>query len=53
MKRNLWHGRPYTEYTGSIGDLRQKIPTFMISDFRIGQQGVNEFLSVIGPRTLR
>ena len=47
MKRNLWHGRPYTEYTGPIDDLRQKIPTFMISDFRIGQQGVNEFLSVI------
>ena len=34
MKRSLWQSRPYTEHTGFIGDLRQKIPTFTISDFR-------------------
>ena len=52
MKHNPWQGRPYTEHTGSIGDLRQKIPTFTISDFRIGRQGVNEFLSVIAREPL-
>ena len=47
MKHNSLLGRPYTEHFGSISDLRQKIPTFTISDFRIGQQGINEFLSII------
>lgn len=52
MKRSLWQSRPYTEHIGSISDLRQQIPTFTISDFRIGKQGVNEFLSIIAREPL-
>ena len=52
MKHNSLLGRPYTDHFGSISDLRQKIPTFTISDFRIGQQGVNEFLSIIAREPL-
>ena len=52
MRHNPWQGRPYTEHTGLIRDLRQLIPTFTISDFRIGQQGVNEFLSLIAREPL-
>lgn len=52
MKHTSLLGRPYTEHLGSISDLREKIPTFTISDFRIGQQGINEFLSIIAREPL-
>ncbi len=41
-----WHGRDATEWEGTIGDLRPKIPTFTSSEFKIGP-GVNKYLALI------
>lgn len=43
-----WEGRPYTFWKGlSIRQLQYLIPTFKISEFKIENSGVNEFLSII------
>ena len=39
-------GRDWEEWQGSIGELRQLIPTFTIQDFRIGS-GTNKYKSLI------
>lgn len=39
-------GREWEIWSGSIGELRQLIPTFSIHDFRIGE-GINKYKSVI------
>ncbi|MDE0484465.1 MAG: hypothetical protein OXI67_17945 [Candidatus Poribacteria bacterium] len=46
FREDTWLGRPYTNYSGSIRDLKKEIPTFTVSDLSIGE-GINEFLSVI------
>ncbi len=44
--RKEWDGREWEIWSGSIGELRQLIPTFSIHDFRIGE-GINKYKSVI------
>lgn len=41
-----WDGREWKIWSGSISALRREIPTFTISDFRIGS-GINKYKSVI------
>ena len=41
-----WDGREWEIWSGSIGELRQLIPTFTIHDFRMGP-GINKYKSVI------
>ena len=44
--RKQQDGRDWEMWSGSIGELRQLIPTFSIHDFRIGE-GINKYKSVI------
>lgn len=44
--KKKWDGREWEIWSGSIGELRQLIPTFTIHDFRMGP-GINKYKSVI------
>ena len=46
IRRKKEDGRDWEIWSGSIGELRQLIPTFSIQDFRIGA-GINKYKSVI------
>ncbi len=46
IRKREWDGREWKLWSGSIGDLRQEIPTFTIGDFRMGT-GINKYKSVI------
>ena len=46
ISKKKWDGREWEIWSGSIGELRQLIPTFTIHDFRMGP-GINKYKSVI------
>ncbi len=56
LKRNKilkWSGRKILEGSGRISVLRQEIPYFTTTPFRIEGAGVNEYLTLIVRETIR
>ena len=56
LKRNKtlkWEGREVLEGSGRISELRQEIPCFTTTPFRIEGKGVNEYLTLIVREPIR
>ena len=56
LKRNKalkWEGREVLEGSGRVSELRQEIPYFTTTPFRIEGEGVNEYLTLIVREPIR